>query len=86
MSDIAVKHARTIFDAATPAIKIFGVGGKSWKRNVAKGARIGPWLQGNYEIINEPAWRSKGACLYMVQASDSVIRYVGISRNGLKHR
>jgi hypothetical protein len=86
MSDIAVKHARTIFDAATPVIKIFGVGGKSWKRNVAKGARIGPWLQGNYEIINKPAWHSKCACLYMVQASDSVISYVGISRNGLKHR
>jgi hypothetical protein len=86
MTDIPIKHAKAIFNAATPVIKIFGVGGKRWKRNVAKGARIGPWLQGNYEIINEPAWRSKGACLYMVQASDSVIRYVGISRNGLKHR
>lgn len=86
MSNIAVKHARTIFSAATSVIRIFGVGGRCWKRNVAKGARIGPWLQGDYEIINEQAWRSKGACLYMVQASDAVIRYVGISRNGLKHR
>lgn len=86
MSNVAIKHAKTIFNAATPVIRIFGVGGKRWKRNVAKGARIGPWLQGEYEIVNEPAWRSKGACLYMVQASDSVIRYVGISRNGLKHR
>ncbi len=86
MSEIAIKHARTIFGAATPVIRIFGVGGKCWKRNVAKGARIGPWLQGNYEIINESAWRNKGACLYMVQANDSVIRYIGISRNGLKHR
>ena len=60
MSNIAVKHAKTIFNAATPVIKIFGVGGKRWKRNVAKGARIGPWLQGNYEIVNEPAWHSKG--------------------------
>lgn len=86
MTDLPIKHAKAIFNAATPVIKIFGVGGKHWKRNVAKGARIGPWLQGNYEIVNESAWHSKGACLYMVQASDSVIRYVGISRNGLKHR
>ena len=86
MTDLPIKHTKAIFNAATPVIIIFGVGGKRWKRNVAKGARIGPWLQGNYEIVNEPAWRSKGACLYMVQASDSVIRYVGISRNGLKHR
>ena len=86
MTDLPIKHAKAIYHAATPVIKIFGVGGKGWKRNVAKGSRIGPWLQGSYEIVNELAWRSKGACLYMVQASDSVIRYVGISRNGLKHR
>ncbi len=86
MNNVAVQHAKMIFNAATLVIKIFGVGGKRWKRNIAKGARIGPWLQGDYEIVNESAWHSKGACLYMVQASDSVIRYVGISRNGLKHR
>lgn len=86
MNDAAVKHANTIFNAATLVIKILGIGGKRWKRNVAKGARIGPWLQGDYEIVNKPAWLSKGACLYMVQASDAAIRYVGISRNGLKHR
>lgn len=86
MSNIAIKHAKSIYNAAAPVIKIFGVGGNPWKRNVAKGARIGPWLQGNYEIVNEFAWRNKGACLYMVCASDSVIHYVGISRNGLKHR
>jgi hypothetical protein len=86
MNSIAVKHAKTIFNAATSVIKIFGVGGRQWKRNVAKGGRIGPWLQGEYEIVNEAAWFSKGACLYMVRADDEVIRYVGISRNGLKHR
>jgi hypothetical protein len=86
MNDIAARHAKAIFNASTQVIRIFGVGGNRWKRNVASGGRIGPWLQGEYEIVNEPAWRSKGACLYMVQASDSVIRYVGISRNGLKHR
>lgn len=86
MSEIAIKHANTIFNASTQVIKIYGVGGQRWKRNVAKGARIGPWLQGNYEIVNETAWRNKGACLYLVRGSDSIIRYVGISRNGLKHR
>ncbi len=81
-----LKHANTIFNASTKVINIYGVGGKLWKRNVAKGSRIGPWLQGNYEIVNEDAWRNKGACLYLVRASDLIIRYVGISRNGLKHR
>ena len=53
---------------------------------MAKGSRIGPWLQGKYRIVNEVVWREKGACLYLVKASDGGIRYVGISRNGLKHR
>lgn len=75
-----------IFQAATPVIKIHGVGGKQWKRNVAKGARIGPWFQGNYDMLNEVTWREKTACLYLVAGSDLIIRYVGISRNGLKHR
>lgn len=79
-------HAQQIFLVATPVLKIFGVGGKRWKRNVAKGARVGPWLQGQYEVIDERTWHNKGACLYLVGASDSGIRYVGISRNGLKHR
>ncbi|MGB7815377.1 MAG: hypothetical protein WBL28_03395 [Methylotenera sp.] len=78
--------AQTIFNKATPVIKIHGVGGKKWKRNVAKGSRIGPWLQGNYEILDEHTWREGGACLYLVANSDFHIRYVGISRNGLKHR
>ena len=82
----ACAQARQIFEQATPVIRIHGVGGRRWKRNVAKGARIGPWLQGEYRILNEQVWREKGACLYLVAGSDAVIRYVGISRNGLKHR
>jgi hypothetical protein len=85
-NNIAHKHAEIIFNAATPVINIFRVGGKRWKRNVAKGPRIGPWLQGEYRIINEMAWRHKGACLYFVKASDAGIGYVGISRNRLKDR
>lgn len=86
MDNIANQYASIIFDAASPVIKIHGVGGKQWKRNVAKGNRIGPWLQGQYEIIDELAWREKQPCLYLVRGDDSNIRYVGISRNGLKHR
>jgi hypothetical protein len=86
MDNIANKYASTIFNAAAPIIRIHGVGGKRWKRNVAKGSRIGPWLRGQYEIIDESAWKAKQPCLYLVGASDSTIKYVGISRNGLKHR
>ncbi|MDO9050865.1 MAG: hypothetical protein Q7U70_05190 [Methylotenera sp.] len=90
MANISAKEqAVKIFQSATPVIKIHGVGGKQWKRNIAKNpndARIGPWLQGKYDILDEKVWREKGACLYLVAGSDSNIRYVGISRNGLKHR
>lgn len=87
MTSLSTKEqALKVFQAATPVIKIHGVGGRQWKRNVAKGARIGPWLQGSYDILDERTWREKGACLYLVAGSDSIIRYVGISRNGLKHR
>lgn len=86
MEKIAIQHANTIYANASPIIKIHGVGGKRWKRNVAKGSRIGPWLQGDYTIINEPIWKRETECLYLVQGNDGFIRYVGISRNGVKHR
>ena len=37
-------------------------------------------------MLNERAWHAQGACLYLVAGGDRKIRYVGISRNGLKHR
>jgi hypothetical protein len=86
MKNLAIQLTQTIYAAARPIIKINGVGGKRWKRNVQSGARIGPWLQGDYKILDDAAWREKGACLYLVQGNDAVIRYVGISRNGVKHR
>lgn len=90
MANLSAKEqAVNIFNLATPVIKIHGVGGKKWKRNIAQNpndARIGPWLQGKYDILDEHTWREKGACLYLVAGSDLKIRYVGISRNGLKHR
>ncbi|CAN7782423.1 hypothetical protein LJR296_008110 [Cupriavidus necator] len=87
-ADQSTAHAQAqkLFRAAVPVIRISGVGGRHWKRNVEKGARVGPWLQGSYDILNDAAWRRKGACLYLVSGDDAVLRYVGISRNGLKHR
>lgn len=91
MRELAVRHARTIYEASTPAIRIRGLGGKYWKRNTANGPRgerdprIGPWLQGTYDVLNPETWAARGACLYMV-AEESVVKYVGMSRNGLKDR
>lgn len=82
-SEMLVKE---VWKAAAPVLEITGVGGKWWKRNVAKGARIGPWLQAAYTVLDSATWQAKGACLYMVGANDDGLRYVGISRNGLRHR
>lgn len=89
--DQTIQHARTIFNAATPVLHIHGVTEKYWKRNTSNSARgdrdcrIGPWMQGEYSILDERLWSEKGPCLYMVQAGDK-IRYVGISKNRLKDR
>jgi hypothetical protein len=81
-----VDHAYAIFRAATTVIRIHGVGGKPWKRNVEKGARIGPWLPASYDILDKAVWEARRPCLYLVAGGDGVIRYVGISRNRLKDR
>lgn len=86
MSESAIVRAREIYKAATPVIRIHGIGGKRWKRNVAKGSRIGPWLQAKYDILDRQAWEARVPCLYLVAGHDSVIRYVGISRNRMKDR
>lgn len=86
VDDTAVHLASQIFRAASPVIRIHGIGGDRWKRNVAKGARIGPWLQASYEIINKKVWEARNPCLYLVAGRDGNIRYVGISRNRLKDR
>lgn len=81
--------ADSIYRAATSVLLIHGVSEPRWKRNIAKNprdGRIGPWLQATYEVKSEAAWREKGACLYLVRSSDDILRYVGISRNGVKHR
>lgn len=82
----AVGYAAEIFRTATPVVAIQSIGGRRWKRNVAKGARIGPWLQAKYSILDEQAWKKRSPCLYLVAGGDGVIRYVGISRNRMKDR
>lgn len=86
MNSDAISQANEIYRSATPVIRIHEIGGKRWKRNVAKGGRIGPWLQAKYEIVNKEIWEAHTPCLYLVAGNDSVIRYVGISRNRLKDR
>ncbi len=85
-SSTALQLASALSSAASLVLKIHGLGGRRWRRNVAKGARIGPWLQAKYEVLNRSAWAERGACLYLVSGCDGGLRYVGISRNGLKHR
>jgi hypothetical protein len=73
--------------AATPVLRIHGLEGPRWNRKVpARDARFGPWLQARHDVLDEAAWQRPGACLYLVTGRDGDLRYVGISRNGLKHR
>lgn len=78
--------AYRIFNASAPVLRIRGLGGKMWKRNVASGGRIGPWLQADYDILDERKWKERNPCLYALAADDGVIRYVGISRNRMADR
>lgn len=80
------ERADQIFRAATLILRIHGIGGRRWKRNVAKGSRIGPWLQARYEVLDQRIWEARVPCLYLVAGANGVIRYVGISRNRMKDR
>lgn len=82
----ARNEANKLNALSTPVLKINGIGGTFWKRNVKSGSRVGPWLQGEFEILNEAAWKEKAPCLYLVSSSSGTIHYVGISRNRLKDR
>jgi hypothetical protein len=86
VSQTPESQANIIFEHATPVLNIFGLGGARWKRNVAKGSRIGPWLRAQYEVLNQPVWIQRTPCLYLVSGEDQKIRYVGISRNRMKDR
>lgn len=85
----AIEIAESIYCAATPVLKIQSLESPLWRRKIEsnpKDARVGPWLQARYAVVNEKAWRERGACLYMVKQNTGPVRYVGISRNGVKHR
>lgn len=89
MLQTAVDIAERIFQVATPILKIHRLDGPPWKRKIENNPqdpRIGPWLRAHYAILNESAWRDKGPCLYLVKMHNGPVRYVGISRNGVKHR
>jgi hypothetical protein len=75
METNATRIVSSIYLAATAVLKVRGLGGRRWKRNVAKGARIGPWLQAEYVVIDSTAWMRKGVCLYLVSG---VIREFGM--------
>ncbi|MGJ7522697.1 hypothetical protein ACSFA0_19585 [Variovorax sp. LT1P1] len=60
--------------------------GQTLEAQRAKGARIGPWLQAEYDILDQVVWKARSPCLYLVAGSDGAIRYVGISRNRLADR
>jgi hypothetical protein len=79
--------AQEIYNAATPILRITKLGGQKWSRNDKKPtARTGPWLSATYEVLDRRTWEAKAACIYFVAGDDGVIRYTGVSRNGVKHR
>ena len=86
MQTIAIANSKAIYQRATPVLHIRGIGGQRWKRNVAKGGRIGPWLQAEYTVLDSQTWEARIPCLYLVGGADGNIRYVGISRNRMKDR
>lgn len=80
-------YAQVIFNAAQPVIRIHGLSTERWKRGVAKGARIGPWLSAHYDIVDHHTWKERKPCLYLVSGvKDRALRYVGISRNRMADR
>ena len=89
MPSSAQEIAESIYAASTPVLRIHRLSVPRWKRKIERNprdARIGPWLRAHYTVVNETAWRDKGPCLYLVKSTNDSIRYVGISRNGVKHR
>lgn len=85
----AAEIAESIFETAAPVLRIHRLERPLWKRRIEsnpRDGRVGPWLSADYSVLNESAWRGKGPCLYMVKTGSGAVQYVGISRNGVKHR
>jgi hypothetical protein len=87
VTDAAVERlVARITEAAPVVLRVRGLGGPRWVRKVRKRARIGPWLQADYDVVDRGKWRREGACFYLVCASDARVRYVGFSENRLRDR
>lgn len=86
--NLAESLAYSIFKSAATVLKIHGIGGKRWRRNVpSTDSRYGPWLQANYSVVNSTLWGAREPCMYLVAGQrDGIIRYVGISRNRMRDR
>ena len=83
----AHKIAKKIYEAAIPILRVRSLGGKKWRRNDKTHAgRTGPWLSAQYDVLDIATWKRKVVCIYFVCGNDGVIRYTGISRNGVKDR
>lgn len=79
--------ANQLYDAATPIIRINSLTSRKWRRNDQKQyPRTGPWHAANYDVLDRDAWLRKHACIYFVGGDDGLMRYTGISRNGIKDR
>lgn len=82
-----IDYARRIYQAATPILRINGLGTRMWRRNDATPARrTGPWLSADYTVLNRTIWERKAPSIYFVAGDDHLIRYTGISRNTVSHR
>jgi hypothetical protein len=75
-----------IVAAATPVLRLSGMGGARWLRNVKMGPRTAPWLQASYEILDQSAFDRVGPVLYLVLGRDGKVRYIGQSTISFKTR
>ena len=80
---------RVLIETATPVIYISKVhlDKPKWCRNVPlSDNRYGPWVDADWELLNEKIWKNREPCMYLVIGSDGNLRYVGISRKRMKDR
>ena len=81
------KLAEEMYRHATPILRVKKLGGLKWRRYDAKPTgRTGPWFSADYDVLDRLTWEKKQPCIYFVAGKDGVIRYTGISRNGVKDR
>lgn len=78
---------RDLVRAATPVLRISGLGDSKWRREMKVGdPRIGPWHASVHEVLDRETWFLNGECLYFLTDCADRIRYVGESKNRLRDR